>query len=103
MVARGLVRQERITQGLENATNALAPDVVRIRYDLTEDWTGNDAVFFRVLLKDSASRRPGLRDVARRVIAKVSSEVQPSELGLEAYFNFRSESEQAQLKEESWT
>lgn len=75
---------------------------MRIRYDLGEDWSGDGAVFFRVLLKDSASKRPHLREVARRVSAKVLSEVQPQELGLQAYFNFRSESEQASLKEEAW-
>ena len=96
------VDQERIAQGVAKATDALASDVVRIRYDLGEDWSGDGAIFFRVLLKDSASNRPHLREVARRVVTKVFSEVHPQEFGLQAYFNFRSESEQASLKEEAW-
>ncbi len=102
MVPSGFVHQERIAQGVAKATAALASDVVRIRYDLGEDWSGEGAVFFRVLLRDSAGARPQLRQVARRVAEKIFSEVQPQELGLRAYFNFRSESEQARLKEEAW-
>ncbi|MEZ5401806.1 MAG: hypothetical protein R2729_19185 [Bryobacteraceae bacterium] len=102
-VTSGYAHQERIAQGVANATTALAADVARIRYELGEDWSGGGAVFFRVLLKDSASKRSHLREVARRVVSKISSEVQPGELGLQAYFNFRSESEQARLNEEAWT
>jgi len=101
-VSTGFVHQERIAQGVANAISELAPDVVRIRYSLGEDWSGEDAVFFRVLLDDSASERSHLREVARRVAATIFREVQPTELGLQAYFNFRSESEQERLKEEEW-
>ncbi len=96
------VHQDRIAQGVAKASDALAPDVVRIRYELGEDWSGDSAVFFRVLLTDSASKRSHLREVARRVSAEIFRDVQPSQLGLQAYFNFRSESEQAMLKEEAW-
>lgn len=96
------VHQGRITQSLATATNTLAPDVVHIRFDLGEDWSGARAVFFRVLLRDKASELPQLREVSRRVRGTVFKEVQPDELGLEAYFNFRSESEQAEMKEQSW-
>ncbi len=102
VVPSGFVHQQRIAQGVARATDALSREVVRIRYDLGEDWSGDGAVFFRVLLKDSASERPHLREVARRVAAKIFHEVQPQELGLQAYFNFRSESEQATLREEAW-
>lgn len=102
IVPIALVHQDQIIHGIEKAVAALSPDVARIRYELGEDWSGDSAIFFRVLLKDSASKRSGLRDVARRVSEKISSEVQPRELGLQAYFSFRSESEQVTLKEEGW-
>jgi hypothetical protein len=100
--ASEFVHQQRIDQGVTSAAKALAPDVVRIRYSFGEDWSGADAIFFRVLLSDDASRRDRLREVARKVTSTVFREVAPDELGLEAYFNFRSASEQAQLKEEAW-
>ncbi|MBK7926419.1 MAG: hypothetical protein IPJ98_02705 [Bryobacterales bacterium] len=102
LVPSGYVHQTRITEGVEKASAALATDVVRIRYELGENWTGEDAVFFRVLLRNTASQRPKLREVARRVSATVLREVRPQELGLQAYFSFRSEAEQDALKEEAW-
>ena len=102
VVPGSYVNQQRIDLGLQKASAALSPDVVRIRYTLGEDWSGEDAVFFRVVLKDSASERSQLRTVARRVEETVVREVQPRGMGLEAYFNFRSESEQTKLREEAW-
>ncbi|HUQ90974.1 MAG TPA: hypothetical protein VM120_04775 [Bryobacteraceae bacterium] len=98
----GFVHQGRIETAVAKASRALAPDVIRIRYSLGEDWTGAGAVFFRVVLSDHASRRVHLREIAKRVTATVFSEVKPDELGLQAYFNFRSASEQAQLQEPTW-
>ncbi|MBY0508122.1 MAG: hypothetical protein K2X03_29685 [Bryobacteraceae bacterium] len=101
-VRSGALQQSRIADGVESAAAALSSDVVRIRYNLGEDWSGESAVFFRVLLKDASTKRPNLRVVARRVSDTIFREVGPQELGLQAYFNFRSESEQATLKEEAW-
>ncbi len=102
VVPSSLVYQSKIARGVAKAAAGLAKDVVRIRFNLAENWVGEDAVFFRVVLKDSASKRPHLHEVAERVRSRIFSEVQPQSLGLEAYFSFRSESEQASLKEESW-
>ena len=32
----------------------LAPDVVRIRMNVTRDWTDDPAIYFRVILSDEA-------------------------------------------------
>ena len=96
------VHQGKIEKAVARAAKALAPDVVRIRYSLGEDWSGSGAVFFRVLLSDSASHPSNLREIATRVKSTVFNAVKPDELGLEAYFNFRSASEQAELKELIW-
>ena len=96
------VHQGKIEKAVARSAKSLAPDVVRIRYSLGEDWSGSGAVFFRVVLSDNASRPNYLREIAKRVKSTVFSEVRPDELGLEAYFNFRSASEQAELKEPTW-
>ena len=96
------VHQSRITPAVDRALRALAPDVVRIRYSLSEDWIGEPAIFFRIVLSDDASREARLREIAPAVSSTVLQEVNPEELGLQYYFNFRSVSEQAHLKEESW-
>lgn len=102
IVTSPFVHQQRIAKGVAKASQVLSPDVVHIRYSLDEDWSGSGAVFFRILLSDQASDRAKLREVARRVSATLVNEVQPDQLGLQAYSNFRSQSEQAKLQEEAW-
>jgi hypothetical protein len=102
IVPSGFVHQAQIDQGLQTAAAQLGSDVVRVRYELGEDWKGDEALFFRVVLKDSVSDHVRLREVARRVTETVFREIRPDRLGLEAYYNFRSESEQSVLKEEAW-
>jgi len=102
IVSFGFVHQGEIEIGVARALRALAPDVVRIRYSLSEDWSGAEAVFFRVVLTDEASRPNRLREIANRVKSTIFAEVKPDELGLQWYFNFRSASEQAELNEPTW-
>ena len=97
------VHQGKIEKAVARAAKALAPDVVRNRYSLGEDWSGSGAVFFRVVLSDNASHPSHLREISTRVRSTVFNAVKPDELGLQWYFNFRSASEQAELKEPTWT
>ena len=102
IMRNAFVDQGKIATAVRKAQKALGPDVVRIRYSLGEDWIGESAAFFRIVLSDDASHIVRLREIAQRVTATIVREVKPEELGLQAYFNFRSVSEQAELKEESW-
>src|SRR5580704_16313653 len=101
-VARGLIDQSKIKAGVQRAERALAGDVLRILYSFTEDWLGEQSVFFRIVISDAASDPGRLRETTQRIIAKVSREIKAEELGLQTYFNFRSKSEQAMLREPSW-
>lgn len=101
-VPSGFVHQNQIEKAVQRAQKALAPNVIRIRYSLGNDWTGDPSIFFRVVLSDTASRPSNLQKVAQRVTLRLINEVRSDEFGLHAYFNFRSESEQAQIKEPAW-
>jgi len=103
IVPSGFVNHRSITAGVERAAKALSADVVRIRYDFGGDWMGSPSVFFRIVLTDKASRPENLREVAQRVTVKIMNEAKTDQTGLRAYFNFRSQSEQAKLKEPAWT
>jgi mannitol/fructose-specific phosphotransferase system IIA component (Ntr-type) len=81
---------------------ALAPDVVRIRYSHGLDWTGEQSLFFRIVLSDDASSPKRLRETTQRIITKVLHEAKAEELGLQTYFNFRSKSEQEMVREPFW-
>ncbi len=91
-----------IREGVERAAKALAPDVVRIRFNLGEDWTGDDSIFFKIVVSDKAGRQVMNSDLNWRVKAALRREIEPEELGLIDYFNFRSVSELAQMNEKDW-
>jgi hypothetical protein len=101
-VPRGLVDQGKIRAGVQRAERALLPDVVRILYSFNPDWTGDYSLFFRILLTDAASAPSKLRYTTQRVMMTILTEIKADELGLQTYFNFRSESEQAKLREPAW-
>jgi hypothetical protein len=85
------------------AEEKFAPDVVRIRYHTGFDWSGDPAIFFRILLSDNASRRENLGDITARVRREIFNEF--LRLGDSEYYpytTFRSKSEQDKLKDPQW-
>ncbi|MGA3189915.1 MAG: hypothetical protein ABSF22_22650 [Bryobacteraceae bacterium] len=85
------------------AEEKFAPDVIRIRYHTGFDWSGDPAIFFRVLLSDTASRPENLGHVADRVRRELRDEVlRLGESERLAYSTFRSKSEQDKLKDPQW-
>ena len=51
-----VLKEPQIQSVGDQVLTELADDVVLIRYDIGLDWTGDRAIFFRILLKDKASR-----------------------------------------------
>jgi hypothetical protein len=97
-----ITRQPEINAAVSEVVRLLAPDVVHIRYDIGQDWSGDWAIFFRVVLSDDASNAPRLHEGAREVVSRLAECLDFSSMGLFAYHNFRSVSEQAVLREEAW-
>jgi hypothetical protein len=97
----GLAKQAEIASAVAEVETLLAPDVVRIRFAIDTDWGGDWAIYFRVVLSDRASKIR-LRRVTSNVVVKLSERLDFPALGLYPYHNFRSKSEQAQLREEAW-
>ena len=75
---------------------------MHIRYEIDQDWSGDWAIFFRVLLSDDASKRQNLRDVMSKVMDGLSDRIDFPAIGLQPYFNFRSQSEQAKMLDPAW-
>jgi len=96
------VDERKIAAGIAKARKAFARDVVRIRFNLGEDWTGDPAVYIRVVLTDAASKEEYLYDVAQRVRREVRNEIKVEEIGLHPYFSFRSQSETVTYKDVKW-
>lgn len=96
-----IARQVEIDAAIQSVQRTVGPDVVRIRYEINEDWSGQWAIFFRVVLTDDAARHR-LRDVATKVVSELARQLDFPGMGLFPYHNFRSESEQATLQEPAW-
>jgi len=80
----------------------LSPDVVRVRFNVGQDWSEHPALYFRVILSDEASRLDRLAGVTGLVSGKLFDGLQLAELEHIPYFRFRSDSEQAKLHETAW-
>jgi len=103
IITRVVLNEADLDRRVKAAARKLAPDVVRIRYDIALDSTGEEAIYLRVLLSDDASREVRLGEVTSRVRAELSNKLKLDDLGFKAYSFFRSESEQATMKDPTWS
>ena len=94
-------KQEEIEAAIREVEAGLAPDVVRIRYEINQDWSGEWAIFFKIVLTDDAAKHR-LREATQNVQEGLARYLDFPILGVWAYHNFRSASEQAQLQEPAW-
>jgi hypothetical protein len=102
-IARGFAQRAQLDEAIEELRSRLGPDVVRLRYTLERDWSGDPAIFFRVLLSDRASRRDQLYSSTSQIEDMIVENLQPLEQwGVLPYFSYRSLAEQAVLQEEAW-
>jgi len=96
-----VTKQSEIQAAINAVERSLAPDVAHIRYEIGEDWSGQWAVFFRVVLSDDAAKRR-LRKVATKVVWGLARQLDFPSMGVFPYHNFRSVSEQEALQEPAW-
>jgi|ERR1019366_657768 hypothetical protein len=96
-----VTKQSEVQAAVDEVERNLAPDVVRIRYEIGEDWSGQWAIFFRIVLTDEAARRR-LRDVGAKVVWGLAQQLDLPAMGVFRYHNFRSVSEQEALQEPAW-
>lgn len=97
---RGVAQPAELTKRLQ-ALAPLPPGVVNFRYTVENDWSGEPSIFFWITLSDEAADRRVLPKTTKRITDLIAQRLDPAgQWGLIPYFNFRSESEQAKLKEE---
>ena len=94
--------QPQITAAITDVLKEMMPEVQRINYEIMQDWTGEWAVFFRVLLSDEASQRDRLRELAPRLLRLLSDKLDIPNLGMFPHIDFRSQSEQAEINDPAW-
>ena len=97
-----LIAAKPIQECVDEIARKLSPDVVSIRSSPGLDWSEHPALYFRVILSDSASRGDKLAQVTGEVSRRVSDELGLATSERIPYFRFRSQSEQAQLNDPAW-
>ena len=84
-----------------NALYPFPPGVVKALFTVENDWSGDPAIFFWITLSDEAAHPAILSETTRRIMNFITQQLDPAgQWDLIPYFNFRSQSEQAKLKEE---
>jgi hypothetical protein len=64
---------------VSRATHKLGNEVVRVRYNVGTDSGGDPAIYFRIVLPDSAIAEGTLADLTGRIADTLSDEVHPYE------------------------
>jgi hypothetical protein len=99
-VPTAFAQQPQFQAAVNRAAQQLGPHVTDLSFTLGNDWSGEPAVFFMVILSNAASRRDQLLRTTSQVSNTIVQLVQPLEQwGVLPYFNFRSEAEQAKINE----
>jgi hypothetical protein len=103
ILPRGLAQPVELIKSL-NALQPLMPGVVvNWRFTFGNDWSGDPAIFFWIVLSDDASDPKNLRQVTSAIKHTIRQQIDPlDQWGLIPYFSFRSQSEQAKLKDEDF-
>ena len=101
ILPRGIAQPTELDNSLRALKPSISAAIVNWRYTVGEDWSGDPAIFFWVTLSDEAAMRRNLSDATRQLSDLVKQRVDPlGQWGLIPYFSFRSQSEQARLREE---
>jgi hypothetical protein len=96
------LQEPQIRSAVDQVVTDLADDIVHIRYDIGLDWTGDKAIFFRILLKNQASRGKRLPKATSRASALLREKMRAIPLDLLVYTSFRSQKEHESMPEKAW-
>ena len=92
---------EKFAQDVQRAAQKF-PDIVRIRHSFGEDWDGDPAIFFRVVLSDDAARDERLGEITALISKQMSDELELTTFERIPYFRFRSKAEEDKMKSPEW-
>jgi hypothetical protein len=100
-LARGIAHAGELVEKLNFVQRFIPPEVVKWDYTFDTDWSGDPAIFFRVVLTDAASDPQTLGKATTAFTNAIAQNVDPfNDWDLLPYYSFRSQSEQANLKDE---
>lgn len=96
-----IVNKAEIDAAIAEIMSEMAPDIVRIRFNFSSDWSGDPAIYFRTVISDDASRHRR-SEVTEQVRSWFDRRFDFLGMGFFAYYSFRSVSSQATVNEPDW-
>lgn len=103
MLPRAFLREKEFDAEVKRVEKLLGDRVVRIRYSLDYDSTGDPCVKFRILLPDSASVNGRIFNEARAIENVIEQEMEFVEVwGINRYYRYRLQSEQESMRTPAW-
>ena len=102
LLPTAVMKQPKINAAISTVLPEFKPWIRHIRYEIGQDWAGDWAVFFRVMLADETMKNPERFEMIERMNWRIIEELDLPNLGLYPYFDVRTESEQATLQDPSW-
>ena len=104
MLPKAFVQQDDFDKAVKRVEKQLAGQVVRLRYSLDYDSTGDPAVFFRAVMPDEALGQEQLIDSIHKLWFEIEQKLKPRQRwGVYPYYRYRSQSSQERMEEPSWT
>ena len=78
-VPRAFSQRAELDEAINEIKPALGPDFVRMIYTLERDWSGDHAIFFKVVIADRASSEDRLRSVTSHIRDTIRQGLEPLE------------------------
>lgn len=103
MLPRAFLREKEFDAEVKRVEKLLGDRVVRVRYSLGYDSTGDPCVKFRIVLPDSADTNARLIDWTREIRNVIEDEFRFGEhWGVNSYYRYRLQSEQETMRTPAW-
>ena len=92
-------------QRVDEVAKKFPGEVVLIRHSFSRDWDGDPAIYFRIVVTDEARRTIPLRELTGRIRDALTKDLALYESEYSVYipyFNYRTKSEQDEVKSPEW-
>ena len=97
-VARGFAQQQPFLTAIARIATGLPPQVLSVNPTLGNDWNGEPAVYFQIILSDNSVPRSELLAFTKQISQSIVQQLRPLEdWGLLPYFNFLTQSDAARM------
>jgi|SRR5271166_672360 len=92
-------------QKVDEVAKKFPGEIARIKHSFSQDWDGDPAIYFKILVTDEALVRHPLLELTHRIKDALIKDLAlfTSEYSVYIpYFNFRTKAEQDRLKDPQW-